>query len=69
MPFDIDDYIDFLKDAQKEFKCKKVVHIGDFVDNHGINFHGSNPDGKSPGDELKLVRKRASIYFKAFRNK
>ena len=39
IPFEHPGYLDFCKAVEKEFSCNKVVHVGDLIDNHSINFH------------------------------
>lgn len=67
-PFEIDGSIDFLNDVRKEFKCDKVVCIGDEADFAGISFFDQNPDALSPGDELEELRKHLKPFFKLFPN-
>ena len=66
LPFAHRHYLAFCKRIQKEFKCNKVVHIGDLVDSHSISFHDHDSDGLSPADEMKLVDKMLKDWFKAF---
>ncbi len=65
-PFDLDTYVDFLKDTYKKYKCNRVVHIGDELDNHFSSYHESDADGLGGGDELELAIKRLNRYYKAF---
>lgn len=37
-------YLKFVKGVYKEYKCDKVVHIGDVIDHHCISFHNKHPD-------------------------
>lgn len=68
LPFVHPGYLDFCNDIYKRVKCKKVVHIGDLVDNHAINYHEHDPDGKSPQDEMQEADKQLKQWFKAFPN-
>jgi predicted phosphodiesterase len=52
--------------VQKRVKCGTVVHIGDLVDNHAINYFEHEPDGHSPNDEMALADKHLSPWYKAF---
>lgn len=37
-------YLEFVKDVHRKYKCNKVVHIGDVVDHHTISFHKKHPE-------------------------
>jgi hypothetical protein len=65
-PFDHRDYLRFLKAVQKKYKCAQVVHVGDEVDFHSMSDYQADPDGMSPGDELKAAIKSLQPYYKAF---
>lgn len=67
IPFELPGYLDFCLAIQKRVKCGTVVHIGDLVDNSSLSFsHETDPNGKSPADEIKLAREHAQAWFKAF---
>jgi predicted phosphodiesterase len=66
LPFEIPNYIDFCLDIQRRVKCGQVVHIGDLVDNHAINYHEHNPNGKSPKDEITEAKAHLRNWFRAF---
>jgi len=66
IPFEHKNYLDFCLDIQQRVKCKKVVHIGDIVDNHAINYHEHDPNGRSPIDEMEEADKHLRGWFKAF---
>ena len=66
IPFEKKGYLDFCNDTAKRFKCKRIIHIGDEVDNHALNYHEHDPDGLSPGDEFKKAKKRLKLWEKAF---
>ena len=65
-PFDIPQYLDFLKDTYDKYNCNRVVHIGDCVDFHALSYHESDPDGMSAGDELTIAKKHLQRYYKVF---
>jgi len=67
-PFEHKDYLQFIKRVQKVYKLDTVVHVGDEVDLHSVADWDSDPDGMSPGDELKAAIKRLKPYYKAFPN-
>ena len=65
-PFDLDGYVDFLKDTKKKYKCDTIVHIGDEIDNNYSSYHENDPDGMGGGDELDAAIQRLGRYYKAF---
>ena len=65
-PFCHKNYLGFCKEVQRKHKCKKVVHVGDLVDNHSISYHEHHPDGLSPFEEIKLAKKKLKRWYKAF---
>ena len=66
IPFEKKGYLNFCKQTEKKYKCDKVVHIGDLVDNHAISYHEHDPNGWSPEDEMKIADKHLVSWFKAF---
>lgn len=66
IPFEHKNYLEFCKETQKRFKCEKVVHIGDIVDNHACSFHEHNPNGYSPLDELRKSKQTLLAWKRAF---
>lgn len=66
IPFEHKNYLEFCKETQKRFKCEKVVHIGDLVDNHALSYHEHNPNGFSPLEELKKTKQTVSKWIQAF---
>ena len=68
LPFEIEGYLEFCKTIEHRCKCGTVVHIGDFVDNHAISYHGHDPDGWSPADEMNETDRHTKDWFKAFPN-
>lgn len=65
-PFCLDGYLQHCKNQYKEFKCNKVVFIGDIIDSHYSSFHSTDPDGMSAKDELNLSIKKLRKWHKAF---
>ena len=65
-PFSHDRYLDFCVETKKKYKCTKVVHIGDLVDNHAISYHEHDPNGWSPEEEMKRADRYLAKWFKAF---
>jgi len=66
LPFDHKDYLGFVKETFKKFGVTKVIHIGDFVDNHAISRHVSEADGLGANDEYKATLKEVHKWTKAF---
>lgn len=54
-PFCLKKYLDFCSIQYEKFNCRKVIFIGDIIDNHYASFHETDPDGLSGGDELDLA--------------
>ena len=67
-PFTHPDYLDFCVNQYQNFNCNQVIFIGDIIDSHGWNFHESDPDGMSPGDELSLAIKKVAKWYQEFPN-
>lgn len=65
-PFEHPRFLSFLKSVYKKYRCNAVVCIGDEVDFHSISDYPHDPDGMSPGDELKDAIKHLRPYYKAF---
>lgn len=55
IPYHHKDTLSFLKNLKKKYNPTRVISLGDEVDKHGLSFHTSDPDLKSPGDELKAA--------------
>jgi len=68
LPFVHPEYLAFCKRIEQAFKCTKVVHIGDLVDNHAISYHDHDPNGRSPLDEMYLADSMLKDWYKAFPN-
>lgn len=66
LPFQHPRYIEFLQQTFKRYKVKKVIHIGDLVDNHAISYHENDPNGLSSSDEGSAVDHALQQWFKAF---
>lgn len=66
IPFEHRGYLDFCKRIHKAYKCIRVIHIADLVDNNAISYHEHDPDGWSPEAEMKESDKHLEDWFKAF---
>ena len=65
-PFTHPDYMRFVQRVSKKYDCNKFTHIGDEVDDNGISYHESDPDGMSAGDEGQLAEERLHKWYEAF---
>lgn len=65
-PFTQEGYLEHCLKVQKQFKCEKVLYIGDLLDNHAISYHEHDPDGKSPYDEYLQAIAKLKRWYKAF---
>lgn len=65
-PFCREDYLKFVKSVQKRFDCKRVVFMGDLIDNHYPSFHDTDPDGFGGGMELDMAISRLKVWYKNF---
>jgi predicted phosphodiesterase len=67
LPFEKKGYLEFCKQIQSRVKCGTVIMIGDLVDNASLSFHhDTDPNGKSPKDEIDAARKILREWYKAF---
>lgn len=65
-PFEHRDALKFLKAVRKKFKTTEVVCLGDEVDMAAVSDYTKDPDGLSPGDELKEAVKHLKVFYKEF---
>ena len=65
-PFCDSRYLPFCKRIYKAFNCKRVVCIGDLVDNHSISYHEHDPELWSPLKEMEETDKKLKKWFKTF---
>jgi len=66
IPFEREGYLAFVYNIFRKYKVKRVVHIGDLVDNHAISYHEHDPDGLSSGPEASAVMKKLDRWKMAF---
>ena len=66
IPYNHRDTLDFLSDLNKEYKPKKIICMGDELDQHSISFHPTDPDLYGPGDELKAALPTIKALKKLF---
>jgi predicted phosphodiesterase len=67
-PFTHPRYFDFIVDTFEKQHIEEVLFIGDIADNHAISYHESDPDGFSPGNEIKITGKKLERWHKRFPN-
>lgn len=61
-------YPAFLSRTFKRHKVNRVVHIGDLVDWHAINFHGKHSETPGVLEEVKLARRQITQLTSRFPN-
>jgi hypothetical protein len=61
-------YLRFCKDVYRRFRCTQAVFLGDIADNHAISYHEHDPNLYSPGDELRIARRKIRKWVVAFPN-
>jgi len=66
IPFEHKDALRFLKAIKSTYQPTKIVCIGDEIDFHAISDYEADPDGLSPGDEMRKALKRLKPYYKLF---
>lgn len=65
-PFMHQDTVAFLKWVVKKHKPNVVVQMGDEIDAHALSDYDTDPDGMSPGDELKAGIEQLQEIYKLF---
>lgn len=65
-PFEHQDMLKFLTAIKKKYNPNLIIQMGDLFDNHSTSRWEHDPDGYSPGDELKAARKHSKGLFKLF---
>jgi len=59
-------YLAFCKDLRKEWKCDRVVFIGDILDWHAISFHAAEPAAPGALQEYEQAKAAVHRWYKAF---
>jgi predicted phosphodiesterase len=59
-------YVSFLKKTYRKYKCNRVVHIGDLVDNAAISYHEKTSSLKNAETEFVAAHKQVQQLYKAF---
>jgi len=65
-PFVLPEYLEHCKQTYANYNCNQVIFIGDILDNHAFSYHEPDPDGLSPGSELKMAKKFIKDWYGAF---
>lgn len=66
IPFEHPDALAFCRALAKKEKPDMVIQMGDLIDVHNPSDYESDPDGLSPGDELKASRASLQNWYKSF---
>lgn len=66
LPFELEGYLDFCAEKFEEYGVDTVVHIGDFIDNHSLSFHDSEPMLHNVLGEYESAVRRARDWYAAF---
>ncbi len=65
-PFTKDGYLEHCKVVAKEYKCTRVVDIGDEADNCALSDWEHDPDGLSAGGEYSAALADMKLWYRAF---
>lgn len=68
LPAVVNGRVKWLKNLYKEWRCNKVICLGDLTDQHAISRHTTEADAKGALDEMAEAVKMAKEYYKAFPN-
>jgi UDP-2,3-diacylglucosamine pyrophosphatase LpxH len=66
LPFEIDEYFDFIVEQYEKWNCTDVVLIGDIIDNHYSSYHETSPDGMGAGQELEIAINKLKKWYQKF---
>ena len=66
LPYELDGYLDFCVETFDKYGVDTVVHIGDFIDNHSLSFHDSEPVLHNVMGEYESAFERAQDWYEAF---
>jgi len=66
LPYELDGYLDFCQETFDRHGVDTVIHIGDFVDNHSLSFHDSEPMLHNVIGEHESAFERAQGWYEAF---
>lgn len=66
-PFQHKDSFKFLAALKKNYSPTEVVCLGDEIDAHALSDYDHDPDGLSPGDELKKAIEELQPFYEMFK--
>ena len=66
IPYEHPDYLEFCQETFDQWEVDTVIHIGDFLDNHSLSFHDSEPVLHNVHGEYEHALERAHNWYKAF---
>lgn len=66
IPFEHENYLQFLIDTFKTYRVGRVVHIGDIIDHHAMSRFQKEPQSYGAKQERELARLKLQEYYKAF---
>ena len=66
LPYELDGYLEFCQETFERHEVDTVIHIGDFVDNHSLSFHDSEPTLHNVQGEYESAYERAQEWYEAF---
>ena len=66
LPFELEGYLEFCQETFEQWGVDTVVHIGDFIDNHSLSFHDSEPMLHNVVGEYESAVARAKGWYEAF---
>jgi predicted phosphodiesterase len=66
LPYELDGYLEFCQETFDRHGVDTVIHIGDFVDNHSLSFHDSEPMLHNVMGEYESAFERAQDWYEAF---
>ena len=66
LPYELEGYLEFCQSVKKQYKCNRVIHIGDFIDHHALSFHDSEPMLKCVTADYESAHARPAAWHKPF---
>jgi len=66
LPYELEGYLEFCYETFEAWGVDTVVHIGDFVDNHSLSFHDSEPLLHDVHGEYQSAIERAREWYDTF---
>jgi UDP-2,3-diacylglucosamine pyrophosphatase LpxH len=63
-PFILEEYFQFINKVYKDWKCNRVVFIGDIFDFHIVSRHQQHPDADGAKEEYLKAVKQLQPYYK-----